>query len=263
MTKKKRLDSTKSIFNGHVQTTFNLLIMIEREVQRNHSQLNKFHGRVLRASRSKTLEKIRSELEIYAIDAAQSIPAKSNQTYLLYKIQTYKRQNSFMLYSGIHQTIINICVIYEDFIKRIMLKYYEENIMRIPSKMESMKNSELVSAIKRGDNIHQALASAVASRQMGGGVSDWHDVLRKQQFKSLVTSDELKELFLIRNCFVHNNRKVSSQLHQSYPQKYTFKDSIRLTVQDVSLFKDEVHKSAVYIMSEYGRLQPKPLGTWL
>lgn len=259
----KRLESTKAIFNGHLQTTFNLFQVLERQVTKQQMDLLKIQTRLNRASRRPTLERIRLDLKLYADEMNYSIPAKNNKTYLINKVRTYRRQNTLLLYAGTHQTITSMCVIYEDLIKRLVLKYYEENIMRIPKDKQSLKNHVLIGAIKRGDNMHHTLAEHVTSDQMGGSVEDWHEVLKKQKMSSLTTSSSIKELFLIRNCFVHNNRRVSSKLHEFLPEKYRFRDSIRITPSDVKFFKDELHKSATYIMSEYNRIHPQSLGTWL
>jgi hypothetical protein len=189
-------------------------------------------------------------------------PGSSDKNYLLNKINVYKRQNSFLLYAAIDQAITNICIIYEDFIKRIILKYYEENIRRLPTNKESLKNSVLVEAILRGDNIHHTLAEKVADDLMFGSVEAWHKTLVSQKMV-LTTSSHLTELFLMRNCIVHNNNKVSSQLHQHMPHKYTLRRPLKISLTDVGIFKNEVHKTAIYIMSEYNRLHPINRGTWL
>jgi hypothetical protein len=219
-------------------------------------------GRILRSSRPATLTKIRGELESLAIDMGHSIPGSSSKNHLLNKVQQYKKQNSFLRYAAIHQSVINICITYEDFVKRVILKYFEEQIQRLPSNKESLKNKLLIEAILRGDNIHRTLAESVAADLMHGSVEEWHDTLIKHKM-NIVTSPHLRELFLVRNCIVHNNARVSSYLHQAIPTKYLLRKAIRLTVADVEKFKNEVHKSAVYIIAEYSRLHPSNLGTWL
>jgi hypothetical protein len=189
-------------------------------------------------------------------------PNSARKEHLLYKINQYKKQNSYLRYAAIQQAVVNICIIYEDLMKRVVLKYFEESIHRLPSNKESLKNKVLIEAILRGDNVHRTLAESVTADLMHGSVENWHGILVKHKM-NITTSPHLKELFLVRNCLVHNNSRVSSYLHQTMPNKYILRRPIRLTVSDVENFKNEVHKSAVYIIAEYSRLHPQNLGTWL
>lgn len=257
-----RLKSTKAIFNGRLQTTYNLLVKTDAQITADYHAMNALKGRIARSIRQSTLESLKSELAILSAQMGHAAPIKSDKKYLLNKINVYKKQNNFLLYAAIHQAIINICVTYEDLIKRIILKYYEEDIRRLPSQKEGLKNSVLIEAILRGDNIHRTLAEKTADDLMYGSVDKWHNELKNQKM-NLITSSHLIELFLIRNCFVHNNNRASSQLHQHMPRKYPMRKPIRLELGDVKIFKDEVHKTASFIMSEYSRLHPINRGSWL
>jgi hypothetical protein len=257
-----RLKSTKAIFNGTIQTTVNLLVRTDAQITSDYHKLNIIRGSLIRTTRQSTLDDISERLAKLANNMGHAAPTSSSKSYLLNKVNVYKKQNSFLRYAAIHQAIINICVIYEDFIRRIILKYYEENIRRIPSNKESMKNKYLIEAILRGDNIHRTLAEKVADDLMFGSIEVWHKTLNGFGM-SLQTTNQMLELFLIRNCMVHNNNKTSSQLNLFMPRKYALRSPILLSVRDVKDFKDEVYRTALIISSEYNRLFPIDGGSWI
>lgn len=257
-----RLKSTKAIFNGTIQTTVNLLIRTDAQITSDYHRLNIIRGSLLRTTRQSTLTAIHTRLTELALEMGHAAPTSTDKTYMLNKVNVYKRQNSFLRYAAIHQAIINICVIYEDFVRRIILKYYEENIRRIPSNKESLKNRYLIDAVLRGDNIHRTLSEKVADDLMFGSVETWHKTLNNFGV-NLQTTNHIKELFLVRNCIVHNNNKVSSQLNLLLPIKYSLRRSIILSITDIKDFKDELYRAALIIISEYNSLFPVNGGTWI
>lgn len=265
MAKLKRLLNTYSIFELSLSQSRNILKAVNAQVNRNETILNKFQGRLLRASRQATLDKIKSDIEIYCKNShSPTLKKNADKTYLLAKVGTLKAQNKFLLRSGVEQFIINICVSYDALLKRIMMKYYEENIERIPNEQQAMKNSSIIEAIKRGDNMHYTLAHATVSRDMRGDVTVAHEVLKKRVLPNIeLRPDALIELFLVRNSLVHNNRKVSSQLHQINPKRYPHGKIIHVRPVNAEMFGDAVHKTGLWIINEYVRLNPKKRGTWL
>jgi len=259
----KRLKATKAIFNGNLQTTANLLRRTDAQITADYHKLNIIRGALLRTTQEKTLKITKQKLEILATEMGHALPTKHSREHLLNKVKTYKKQNSYLRYAATHQAVIKICVVYEDLIRRIILKYHEEDIRRIPAGKETLKNEAIVKALLQKESIHRLMAEKVADDLMYGSLDAWHKALIKFGMTNTQTSSTLTELFLIRNCFVHNNKKVSPQLHTFSPQKYKLRSSIHLSVADVEIFKDEVYKSAVIIMSEYNRAFPKNRGSWI
>ena len=78
-----RLKSTKDIFNGHIQTTYSLLVKTDRQISRDYHNLNKIRGRINRSTRAVTLERIRMELEALAVDMGHTAPNNARKDYLL------------------------------------------------------------------------------------------------------------------------------------------------------------------------------------
>jgi hypothetical protein len=124
-----------------------------------------------------------------------------------------------------------------------------------------MKYGRLVEVMLSGDNIHRTLAEKVVESRMYSS-NDWLNTLRSIDM-NISLSAEVKELFLVRNCLVHNDRKVSAELHGHMPDKYKLRKNIHLSTTDYEYFRDHVHKIAVFMMAEYSRLFPVNTGTWL
>jgi hypothetical protein len=124
-----------------------------------------------------------------------------------------------------------------------------------------MKDEQLIDVILIGESIHRTLADKVVEDKMYKTL-DWLNALRDIGM-DVHLSAEVGELFLIRNCLVHNDRKVSADLHRHMPDKYRFRGRIKLSTNDYDYFKDHVHKFSLFIMAEYSRLFPVNTGTWL
>jgi hypothetical protein len=256
-----RLNSTRSIVSKNLMTIENLLVRTDITISNDYHKINHLRGSLKRSSRPTTFKKIQAKITDLALEMGHGVPAKHNKNYLLYKTKSYIKQNSFLRYAAIRQATINICVVYEDFVHRIIMKYFEENIHRIPSTKE-IKNKDLIAAIVRGDNIHHTLAQKVTDDLMWGSVEHWNRELVKMGMV-LPNVDKIKELFLIRNCMIHNNNKVSHELHQYHATKYPLRTTIRLTVSDVLTYKKDIEIYITAIISEYNRLFPTNSGSWI
>ncbi len=257
-----RLKSTRNIFRGKIQTTFTLLVRTDKQLFYEERRLNALRGAILRASKEATLKRQRIKLEELAAEIGYRTSIPWRKEAMLAKIKDYKEKITFLRYAAIDQAVINLCVIYEDFIRRVILKYYEEDIRRLFSEKESMKNKILIEALLRGDNIHRELAKKIVDDLTFGSVDAWHGALKKIGM-SMNASAGVHEVFLVRNCIVHNNVRVSTFLHEAMPQKYGLRDQISISTKDVEGFKNIIHKTATFICAEYSRLFPVNGGTWL
>lgn len=258
-----RLKSTKAILRGSLETTHFLLARTDAQITQDYHALNRIKGSILRTKNEASFIRIKNRLEALAVEMGYPVPKNHEKEHLRRKVQVYKKQNSFLRYAATHQALINICVIYEDFIRRIILKYYEENIRRIPSSKETLKNKVIIDALVRGENMHRMLAEKVADDLMYGSIEFWHKTLIGFGMNGIQTPDELVEIFLLRNCFVHNNKKVSPQLHAHDPIKYQLRAPIHLTVTDIDKMQIEILKSFKLVCDEFNRAFPSNQGTWL
>jgi hypothetical protein len=198
-----------------------------------------------------------------AVEMGLNPTSTVDKSKLMGRITKYKQQNSYLQYAALHQATIALCANYEDFIKRIIVKYFEEDAKRLTKSKRTVTHDFILEAVKRGDNLHHALAEKAARDSMYGGLSVWHNFLYKIGMKTQVIPHPVQEVFLIRHCIVHNNRRVSSELHAKNPNKYLLRKSIHLHLEDVERMKSDLHASMKYIADEYNRLYPVPGGTWI
>src|SRR5690606_12908652 len=98
-------------------------------------------------------------------------------------------------YASLQQGTVAFCSAFEDFIKRVLLKYYEEDIRRLKSSRESIKNDELVDLIMDGDNVHRALAEKTVSDVMYGNLESWIKALMEVGFEIDGIPSEVTEAF--------------------------------------------------------------------
>lgn len=261
---KKRLKSTKNIFNNRNATILTLVSKTQLNIERDYHRLNRLRGDLLRSKRPATIAKISVKLQAVAEEMALNPSTTVDKEKLLKRIEQYKRQNSFILYAAVQQAIIGLCANYEDFIQRVIVKYFEEDISRLSNNKHSFTSKFILDAVVRGDNIHHTLSEKAARELMNGGVSEWHKCLKERLcMDTAIVPHGVKEVFLIRNCLVHNNRRVSSELHSKNPNKYLLRRALRLDVQDVDNCKISLHQSMKHIVEEYNRLYPIPGGTWV
>lgn len=257
-----RLESTKNIYNNKNNTIISLLRKIDKRVDSEYAELTRIRGSLLRASREKTFLKIRDKLN-EAVDKMGHIGTEhTEKSKLLSRISYYIRRNSFHRYAATDQAVIDLCVNFEDFVRRVKLKYYEENVYRLGSK-KTVEFEHIVGALNRKYSIHRTLSELVVDESMYGSVDSWLKSLRKDLKMELNFSPSTKEIFLLRNCIVHNQKRVSVYLHEFNKEKYPLRSKIKLTVADVHGFKFSLANSSKKIIKEYNRLYPVNGGTWI
>jgi hypothetical protein len=257
-----RLKSTKSIFRAKIQTTAFLLRKTDKQIEEDLRALDALHKRLLRTKREETLKRFHERLSVVAASLDYPVPSSYDREAMLRKLNIYKKHHRFLRYTAIEHACVHLCTVYEDLIRRVVLKYYEEDIRRLKSRKESIKNSYLVDIVLAGHNIHRNLAERVVDDLMYGSIEDWHRTL-KDMGMEIMPSQGAKELFLVRNCMIHNDKRVSPQLNQMLPEKYRLRRNIHLTISDFNDYMSSVEKSATFIMSEYNRLFPINTGTWV
>jgi len=182
---------------------------------------------------------------------------------LLVRISKYKRQNSFLQYASRNQAVIALCANFEDFINRVIEKYFEEDPSRLSKYKQTVTSDFVIKTVQRGDNLHRTLSERLSSDLMYGGVKEWYKQLKKIGMNTDSVPHTVHEAFLIRHCIVHNDRKVSSQLHLKNQNKYQLRRDIRLTVDDIEHMKRDLHEAMKFIFDEYNRLFPIQRGTWI
>jgi hypothetical protein len=181
---------------------------------------------------------------------------------MLWRVSHARKRNVYLEYAAKDQAIIGLCVTFEDYIRRIVLKYYEEDIRRLSSK-DMVKSTYIIDVIIKGGSLHRSLAQNAANNVMYGSLGDWHSFLASHVKLDFYVRDEVKELFLVRHCIIHNNHRVSNNLHYSFGHKYNESEVISLEVSDIKAFKDNLFSLALKIAGEFDVKYPNVKGTWI
>jgi hypothetical protein len=258
-----RLKSTRAIFMAKMETNTRLLYKTKNRLKEEDVTLNRLRGNILRASAPKTIEKYQNQLELIAKELGYHVPKKRDKQELLRTIENFKRQNSFVEYVALEYACIHLCTILEDLVKRIILKYYEEDVMRLKSEKQTINNEELVDLLLTGLNIHRALAEKITADSVYG-ITKWTKALNESVGIKFSLSSPVEELFLVRNCLVHNDKKVSKELHTKFQEIYRgINKKIELNIEDYEKFREAVHRFAVFLIKQYSINHPINKGTWL
>jgi hypothetical protein len=259
----KRLESTRNIFNNKNATVIALVRKIDLQVAEDYKLLNHLRGSLLRSTRPETIKRISDTVSTTAVSMGLNPTTVVDKNKLLARITKYKRQNSFLQFASRNQAVIALCANFEDFIGRVIEKYFEEDPSRLSKYKQTVSSEFVIKIVQRGDNLHRTLSEKLAGDLMHGGVKEWYKQLKKLGMNTDMLPHTVHEAFLIRHCIVHNDRKVSSQLHAKNPNKYFLRKDIRLNVEDIDTMKKDLHSAMKYIFDEYNRLFPKQKGTWI
>lgn len=257
-----RLRSTKNIFRNKIQTTVTLLNTTIRRLEADELRLAKFRISLVHTKRQATLNKTYQELSKYLIELGYKGLPNADKEHMLWRISVARKRNTYLEYAAKDQAIIGLCVILEDYIRRIVLKYYEEDIRRLSSK-EMIKSAYIVDIIVKKGNLHRSLAQNTANSIMYGSLDDWCKFLSTHMKLEFYIPDEVKELFLVRHCIIHNNHRVSDNLHYAFTTKYDPGAVISLELDDIKTFKDNLFSLSLKIAGEFDRKYPDIKGTWV
>lgn len=258
----QRLRSTKDIFRNKIQTTVTLLSTTIKRLEADELKLAKYRTSLVHTKRQVTLNSTYRELSAFLMGLGYKGLANADKEGMLQRINAARKRNTYLEYAAKDQAIIGLCVAFEDYIRRIVLKYYEEDIRRLSSK-ETVKSAYIIDIIVRGDNLHRSLAQGATNNIMYGSLDDWYKFLTNYVKLVFYIPDEVRELFLIRHCIIHNNHRVSDNLHYSMASKYNAGEIISLELVDIKLFKDTLFSLTLKIADEFNRNHPKAKGTWV
>lgn len=106
-------------------------------------------GPLKRASRPKTLECFANDLRDESTDLGYQFPNTYNKKVLLDKINLHIRTLVVMKSIAVDEAHVYLCGIYEDFVRRVVLKYYEDN----PRRLNDADTGEHLAGLELGQQI--------------------------------------------------------------------------------------------------------------
>ena len=204
---------------------------------------------------SKDLKKAVSEIE--AIDSLEkssgiSIEFKNKEISLLKKIIRENLKNIKKIPKlSREQTIISLCVVFEGFISDLLRTIFNSNIDTLKSTRSTLKEEDVIDSIKKGDTLEKLKEYKIRDI-MYGSVDNWIGYFQKQLRFKIDININIVELFLVRNCLIHNKKIVNSELENKVKKKrYISGKEINITKNDYNRYRDEIKKYSKLLWEEY------------
>ncbi len=154
----------------------------------------------------------------------------------------------------IDQAIIALSSLFEEYIKRVFEKYYVDNPMRIPDNKKISTNVALGSDIYGYEDVMKSISKEIVRDLMRESTSKWMLCTSAKfnidwkQYGQLESN--IIELYLLRNCVIHNARFVTRDLAQ-HKNKYIGFLKVTATQNDYTRFKNSIKKAMEIIRVGY------------
>ena len=149
------------------------------------------------------------------------------------------------------QAIISIMLIFEGFISDLLREIFENNIDALKSTKSTLKDEELIDAIKTGNTL-ELLKEAKVRDLMYGSVENWIKYFQNNLGFNIDIQNDIIELNLVRNCLIHNNGLVSHELEKIIKKKrYIYTKQINVTEKDYYRYKNTIVSFAQKMWGEY------------
>lgn len=149
------------------------------------------------------------------------------------------------------QAIISIMLIFEGFISDLLREIFENNIDALKSTKSTLKDEELIDAIKTGNTLER-LKEAKVRDLMYGSVENWIKYFQNNLGFNIDIQNDIIELNLVRNCLIHNNGLVSHELEKIIKKKrYIYTKQINVTEKDYYRYKNTIVSFAQKMWGEY------------
>lgn len=159
------------------------------------------------------------------------------------------------------QQLISYATLLENYISDVIKNYLELSPESLKSNKSTLKDSQLIDSIIEGNTLQKLIESRVREL-MYDSITGWINFLRDKGF-SITENDLIKEMFLIRNVLIHNNKTVGTELIKAISnKKYIIGKKINLSEKDNNRFKSALENLVNNIDAEYHR-KTKNLNTRL
>lgn len=252
--RQKRLEGSIRQFHQNMRQTGRTLISAsfdfhnERKIIVDAFSELKSSGRITKIKTDRMLENLESQ----RINIKLNTYPKTHKASDIIRdriIRDYENRTQFLL----DQSIVSLATSFEEFTRRMFIKFYSDDPRRFSPDKE-VKLSEIADKPDLHE-FYRELAEAKTKDLLYGSTAKWFthfDKILKFKFESTKLekeSNNIIELFLIRNCIVHNAKFISKELVTHKP-RYAGMQKVSPTYKDYARFK----KAAYNIVNELHRL---------
>ncbi|WP_299214675.1 hypothetical protein [uncultured Aquimarina sp.] len=135
---------------------------------------------------------------------------------------------------ALNQLVVTYSLLLENFIGSTIQDHLERFPKALKSQKSTFKDDELIESLLEGNTL-QTIIGRKVNDIMYGSIQDWFKHLSKIGFD--ITLDEnLVEMYLVRNCIIHNGNRVSEKLVSQFGNKFHLNDKIVLTDQELTKY---------------------------
>lgn len=166
-----------------------------------------------------------------ALEGARLLPAGDPKRHLLPQVAR-------------DQLVINYATYFEAFIFAFLQAFFQRHPDALRSTRISMKDDELVDLLLEGRAL-ETLAERKAREVMRGPIHGWIDFFERYGFSLNGERRILVELFLVRNCLLHNRRVVNRHLEKAVGgERFAHGKRIIVTNADAKRYREAMNGAA-------------------
>lgn len=255
----KRLVGTIKVFNLNKKNAHKLFIFSYRRHEDDRKlvtiALNNLinEGRITK-SKLRSLIKELEEKRI-SLNIGHTITTKKDARNLRdKKIREYDEAGQFALDQSIVSTAIN----FEEFIRRTFIKFYTDDPRRL-SKEKELTLGDIVDKTNL-PSVYEEIAEKATKDLLYGSATKWFAALEKSMKIDFSgherDAETIKELYLVRNCIVHNAKFMSREL-LAHHTKYIGITKVNPTYKDYVRFKKATTQIVYLIFDQYNERYSK------
>jgi hypothetical protein len=148
------------------------------------------------------------------------------------------------------QLLITYSTLVEGYVHDTIRNFFKAFPRSLKSNKTTLKDSQLVDAILEGNTLEKLIDNRIRGI-MYDSISGWINYLVEVGFK-IKEERDLKEMFLVRNVLIHNNKESGIELSKEIGGKrYQFGKKVNVTEDDIKRFKTAIDKTVQTINTEY------------
>lgn len=160
---------------------------------------------------------------------------------------------------AMQQAIVALTAAFEGYIKDFLEEVFRFRPECMKSIGTTLSDEELVDSLGTGNTL-QVLEEQKVRNLMSKTPKEWFKFMDKRLGITINKGlESIDQLFLIRNCIVHNNGRASKELHRAYPLKrYTPGKRLSVTEQEFKRFANATIDVSAEMWRNYeNRIQKK------
>jgi hypothetical protein len=136
------------------------------------------------------------------------------------------------------QAIISLTSNFEAYISDLLREIFDKDINYFKSNNCNLRCAELIESLKNGNTIE--ILKEAKIRDLMRTVDNCIDFYHRNLGFQISFSSELKELYLVRNCIVHNGGIINKKLEEFGTERYKLGAKIDVTEEDYARYKSAI-----------------------